>query len=119
MLEYILLDLDDTILDFKWAENQALTGTLTAFGIEPTEYVLNRYHLINKSCWERLEKGELTREQVVVRRYELLFEELGYAVDKTAIARNYERLLGIGHWYLPGAEETVKQVLFGKYRLFL
>ena len=47
MFEYILLDLDDTILDFKWAEHQAITGTLIAFGIEPTEQICQRYSQIN------------------------------------------------------------------------
>ena len=47
MIEFVLLDLDDTILDFKWAENQALHGTLTAFGIDPTEEICRRYREIN------------------------------------------------------------------------
>ena len=48
MVEFVLLDLDDTILDFKWAENQALHGTLTAFGIDPTEEICHRYR---ESTW--------------------------------------------------------------------
>ena len=59
MIEFLFLDLDDTILDFHKAERIALSKTLKAFGIEPTEHVLGRYHVLNKACWERLEKGEL------------------------------------------------------------
>ena len=118
MIEFLFLDLDDTILDFHKAERIALSKTLKAFGIAPTEHVLGRYHVLNKACWERLEKGELTREQVVVRRYELLFEELGVPCDAAAVTELYTENLSIGHYFLPGAEEAVK-ALHKKYRLFL
>ena len=118
MIEFLFLDLDDTILDFHRAERVALSKTLIHFGIDPTEHVLNRYHLINKSCWERLEKGELTRDQVLVERYRLLFLELGLACDPEAVTALYTEYLAIGHWFMPGAEEAVKR-LREKYRLFL
>lgn len=118
MIEFLFLDLDDTILDFHKAERIALRKTLLAFGIDPTEEVLSRYHMINKSCWEKLEKGQLTRDQVVVRRYELLFEELGMDRDAAAVTELYSKNLAIGHYFLPGAEEAVKS-LSKKYRLFL
>ena len=119
MIEFLFLDLDDTILDFQKAEHIAIRKAIREAGVEPTDEICARYSVINKYCWERLERGEWTREEVLTNRFGLLFEELGVEVDKVVVARNYERLLGIGHYYLPGAEETVKQVLFGKYRLFL
>ena len=118
MIEFLLLDLDDTILDFHKAERIAIAKTFRDFGVEPTEEVLHRYHLINRSCWERLETGEWTREQVLVNRFDLLFGELGVAVDATACARAYEKNLSIGHYFLPGAQEAV-EALSKKYRLFL
>ena len=80
--------------------------------------MLDRYHLINKSCWEKLERGELTRDQVLVRRYELLFEELGMSCDAAAVTSLYTENLAIGHYFMPGAEEAVAR-LSKKYRLFL
>ena len=118
MIEYLFLDLDDTILDFHKAERIALSKTIADFGVEPTEHVLHRYHLINKAHWERLERGELTREQVLVGRFQSLFEELGVAVDADACTAAYAENLSIGHYFLPGAEEAVAQ-LSKKYRLFL
>ena len=90
MIEFLFLDLDDTILDFHKAERIALSKTIQDFGVEPTEAVLHRYHLINRSCWERLETGEWTREQVLVNRFSLLFDEVGVVADATACARAYE-----------------------------
>ena len=90
MIEFLFLDLDDTILDFHKAERIAIAKTFREFGIEPTEEVLARYHVINKSCWERLETGEWTRDQVLVRRFEILFAEYDVNCDGTLVARSYE-----------------------------
>jgi len=118
MFEFLFLDLDDTILDFHKAERIAISKTIREFGVEPTEEVLNRYHVINKWHWEQLELGKLTRAEVLENRFGMLFEELGVAADKTACARAYEKNLSIGHYFLPGAEEAV-EYLSKRYRLFL
>ena len=118
MYEILFLDLDDTILDFHKAERIAIGKTIRDFGVEPTEELLHRYHVINKWHWEQLEQGKLTRAEVLENRFGVLFEELGLEVDKTACARAYEKNLSIGHYFLPGAEEAV-DALSKKYRLFL
>ena len=118
MIEFLFLDLDDTILDFKKAEYIAIGKTIGQFGVEPTEEVRHRYHQINKWHWEQLELGKLTRAEVLENRFKVLFSELGTDVDATAVARAYEKNLSQGHWFLPGAEETV-DALSKKYRLFL
>ena len=118
MIRFLFLDLDDTILDFHKAERIALSKTIADFGVEPTEEVLSRYHVINKWHWEQLEQGKLTREEVLQNRFGVLFDELGVAADKEACARAYEKNLSIGHYFLPGAEEAVEN-LNKKYRLFL
>lgn len=118
MIESLFLDLDDTILDFQKAERLALAKTLREFSLTPDDGVLTRYHLINKAYWERLERKELTREQVLVGRFAQLLEE--FSIDKTPAlcAKTYERNLSIGHYFLPGAFEAVQQ-LHKRYRLFL
>ena len=117
-IEFLFLDLDDTILDFHKAERIAIAKTIREFGVEPTEEVLDQYHWINKWHWEQLEKGTQTRAEILVNRFAVLFERLGKTVDAAACAKIYEKNLSIGHYFLPGAEEAVK-VLSKKYRLFL
>ena len=118
MIEFLFLDLDDTILDFHKAERIALSKTIRDFGIEPTEEVLHRYHVINKWHWEQLELGKLTRPEVLTGRFRVLFEELGVEADPAAVTARYTENLSVGHYFLPGAEEAV-DALSGKYRLFL
>ena len=118
MIEFLFLDLDDTILDFHKAERIAISKTIREFGVEPTEEVLTLYHGINKWHWEQLELGTLTRAEVLVNRFGVLFEKLGVEVDAPKCAKAYETNLSQGHWFLPGAEEAV-DALSKKYRLFL
>ena len=73
----VLLDLDDTILDFHKAEAAALSQTLREMGLEPREEILRRYSVINKRQWELLELGVQTREETLTRRFEILFGEYG------------------------------------------
>lgn len=118
MISILFLDLDDTILDFKKAEHIAIGKTIASFGVEPTEQVRQRYSQINKAHWEMLERKELTREQVLVGRFDMLFRELGVQVNAVDCARRYEDNLSIGHYFLPGALEALES-LSKKYRLFL
>ena len=118
MIDILFLDLDDTILDFHKAERLAISKTFRSFGLEPTEAVLERYHAINQQHWEQLERGEITRDQVLVGRFQALFQEMGIPADPQEVARSYEHNLGIGHYFLPGAKEAL-DALRGHYRLFL
>ena len=118
MIEFLFLDLDDTILDFHKAERLALAKTFRSFGLEPTESVMARYSQINKAHWERLERKELTREEVLVGRFNCLFQEVGLTVDAEKCARAYEDNLSVGHYFLPGALEALEG-LHRKYKLYL
>ena len=118
MLEFLLIDLDDTILDFQKAEHIALRNTLRAFGVEPTDETCELYSRINRACWEALERGEMTRPQVAVGRFAELFAKVGVTADAADCNRYYWEQLSIGHYFLPGAEETLKE-LACRYRLYI
>lgn len=118
MIRTILFDLDDTLLDFRRAEAESLKRTLPAFGVEPAPAVLERYHEINAAQWRLLEEGKLTQPQVLLRRYELLFEEQGIVCSPAEVCEAYERNLACGHWFIPGAEALL-QALTPRYDLYL
>lgn len=115
---FVLLDVDDTILDFRKAEAVALSKALAERKIEPTPAIIERYSQINKSQWELLEEGRLTREQVLLRRFELLFEELGLDLSPERMRDRYEHYLAVGHYFMPGAPELLWE-LYGKYALYI
>lgn len=118
MLKTIFFDLDDTLLDFTRAEAEALSQTLRAFEIEPLPAILERYHELNRRQWELLEEGVISRDKVLTRRFDLLFEELGVERSSRAVCDCYEQRLAQGHWFVPGAPELLEQ-LAPRYDLYL
>ena len=119
MIRSLFLDLDDTILDFHKAEDIAIRKAFLSLGIQPTEETIARYKVINHEHWLQLEKGILTRDEVVVKRFEQLFAEIHKNIDPNKAAKAYEVELSKCHDYMPGAEDTVKHKLYGKYDLYL
>ena len=117
-IEFLLIDLDDTILDFQMAEAQAIRSTFAAFSVEPTRERCELYSRINLGFWKRLERGELTREQLIEGRFAALTEALGISGDALAWAQTYSKNLSQGAYFLPGAEAALER-LAKKYRLFL
>lgn len=114
----VLLDLDDTLLDFHRAEQIAIARTFVCLGIQPEEAIIRRYSEINASQWKRLERGEISREQVLVGRFTILFEELGIDCSSREAKAAYEGFLSQGHYFMPGAEKLLG-TLRNEYRLFI
>lgn len=80
MYKYLLFDLDDTILDFKAAEEAAISNLLSHHGLTPTVERLAQYAHINLTLWEQLERKQVTIEHVLHHRFELFFRDLGLNV---------------------------------------
>ena len=118
MLKTLLFDLDGTLLDFHWAEANALRNALSQMGVVPTDAVVARYSAINQSLWELLEKKQITRPRLLVRRFELLYEELGLEISSQETQAHYIKFLSQGHKFMPGAEELLK-ALSPDYDLYL
>ena len=114
----ILMDLDNTILDFNTAEYHALARAFAVVGVPFSDEIAKLYNRINIRHWEMLEDGILTRDQVLVRRFEALFSELSVVADAFWTQELYESMLSEGHWFMPGAEALL-EALYGKVRLFI
>jgi 2-haloacid dehalogenase len=118
MIKFLFLDLDDTILDFGAAEHAAIIETLRAVGVEPSEKNLKRYGEINRSCWQSMERGELQRDEVLTRRFEIFFSELGIGASPKDTQNFYAHRLSLEHPFMEGAPELLEQ-LFGKYKMYI
>lgn len=118
MIRNIFLDADDTLFDFHRSERQALQETLRQIGVLPTEEILALYSSINQAHWKMLEQGEITREELRVKRYERFLAEIGAAVAPSRAAAIYEDALARGHFFIEGAERLIK-TLSGEYHLYI
>ena len=106
----LLFDLDNTILDFDSGERAALLDAFRLFRIDPTEKLLEDYHHINIKYWEKLEKGELSRIEVLEGRFDEVFRLYGIDCSGAKIQSVYEKNLGDHYDFMPGAEELLEKL---------
>lgn len=118
ILKALFFDLDDTLLDFKKTELESVSYVLEKCGLKPTKEVTDLYHKINADQWHLLEQGKITRDEVLSRRFILLFKQLKVSTDIFAVQSLYESTLSQSCHVVDGAKEILEK-LSGKYRLFI
>lgn len=96
MIKALLWDVDGTLLDFKAAESAAIRRLFGEFSLgECTDEMIRRYSAINEEFWQRLERNEITKQQVLIGRYEQFFAEIGVPVSLAVeFNRRYQVRLG-------------------------
>lgn len=105
----ILWDVDGTLLDFKAAERAAMRSLFADFGLgECTDGALARYSVINKSYWRKLERGEMAKAEILVRRFEDFFAAEGLSGPSAAeFNAAYQTRLGDTIVFRDGADKLV------------
>ena len=112
--EWIMFDVDNTLLDYDAAEKLALKNTLQTFGIKWKDEILPYYQEINKILFKQLEKGEISSNTLRIKRFELLFYEFDITHDVSLFAEKYLNHFSNGSMLLP----TVKKVIVKLYKSF-
>lgn len=109
--QYLLIDNDNTLMDFNAAEAKALIDVLTAHGLPTDNATVHTYHEINDALWKALERGETTQPLLKVERFRQLLAHLNRAdVSAAEIAAEYAAGLGNHADLLPGAEDFIHAV---------
>ena len=106
----IMMDIDNTLLDFDAAEHKALLETLQQFSLPCDEAAVSRYHEINSSLWGELNKGKIRRDKLVIERFDRFVKEIGAAAKATELNRAYTEHLAAHADVIPGAEEALQEL---------
>ena len=117
MLKNVLLDLDDTIFDFKACERKALSFNLDSFGIVYASDDLSDYSCINDKMWKLFEKGEITRDALMTRRFEIFLSRFTNPPSAEVFADGYMQALSQTAVLIEGAEDVLR-LLSEKYDLY-
>lgn len=116
----VFWDLDQTLLNFDLSMDHAIRKVFERFGLEINDEIVARYDEINRSYWNRLELGEITKEEVKTGRFRTLFEELGIQnVLPEEMAPAYQKELGSVFFYMEGAKELVSLLREKGYRQYI
>lgn len=114
-IKVILWDIDGTLLNFAEAEKAAIRTCFGMFGLgECTDEMLADYSEINRNYWKRLERGEISKKEVLEGRFREFFAK--YNLDVSAAEKfntQYQVSLGDTVVFYPNGLEVV-QALKGK-----
>ena len=109
LYDAILIDADDTLLDFRGAEKNAISAIIQQLGIMD-EAAPQVYHRLNKACWEAFERGEVTQAELRVRRFRDFLKHYDLDADPREVGEAYTEALSHQSLLLPGALEAVQAV---------
>ena len=115
----VLLDADDTLLDYRTCERSALERCLVEQQLPfEAERDIPLYSEINRALWRELENGALEPAELGVRRFETFCRRRGFAADPDVLSRRYlDHLAGTG-MLIPGARDVLER-LHNRTRLVL
>ena len=115
---WLLFDADDTLFDYPIAEGKALRSTFEHFGqVYRSEY-LRIYQVFNRQVWGEFERGETSAPDLRLKRFRLLFEEIGVLLDPQDFSQRYLENLAQASDLFPGAADVLK-ALAGRYHIAL
>ena len=120
MIKTLLWDLDNTLLDFPAAEHAAIRQAFAAFHLGPCpEDRIARYAALNDRYWKQLERGEITKAELLTQRFVEFFQTEGIAgPDPAAFNRTYQNYLGETVIFLDHSDALLRD-LHGQVRQYL
>ena len=115
--DVILMDIDNTLLDFDAATRDALAQLLARFGLDLTPEREARFHVINNRLWTAYEHGEIPKSAIFERRFAQHLGEMGVETDPLEANELYARGLRESAVLMPHCTELL-DALKERCRLF-
>lgn len=108
----VLLDVDNTLLDFDAAERQALMQMLSEYELPHDEAACEVYHQVNRSLWNALAQGKLNKNKLFMIRFGKFMQAMGIPDNGKGREMNdrYEELLATHADVLPGALTALQEL---------
>lgn len=114
----LLLDVDNTLLDFSLAEEVCIKRVFTEMGLPDDDKSIKLYQQINDEFWKALERGEVTNEEVYTGRFEKFLDIIGKTADTALINEKYFFYLSRCAFKKEGCDEIL-DYLKGKYEIHI
>ncbi len=126
---YIIFDVDDTLLDYRRAESDALKKVLDACGISDGERLAEEFAAICLMEWSRYKMDETADSEVQqdyhkryyeysVKRFEVLKERISTAMTAEEMSRRYLDAFALERGVLPHVRQVLR-MLARSHRLFV
>lgn len=116
--KHLLFDLDHTLLDFNLGEEVALTQFLEYMQVEDIAAFKEVYRPLNQGMWKDLEKGLITKKELINTRFSKTFAHFGRVVDGQEMAHRYQEFIGQQGQIFDGADRLLQELVARGYKLY-
>jgi len=115
--EWILFDLDNTLLDFNASSKKAFMSLIQSLetNADP-DCLFSRYKVLNASVWAERESGRISHERLKVKRWELFFEDQDLKADAISANEHYFDIIRTSVDFVQGTQTLLKR-LSGQCRM--
>ncbi len=107
--DWLLFDLDNTILNFDKAMDYAFHKTIADYEIPKKENHFSIYHKINKACWADLEKGIITQDELRTLRMKRFLIAVNSEVNPVDFSETYHLNLSDKIFFMENAKGLIEQ----------
>lgn len=105
MITTVLIDVDDTLLDFHEGARDAMKRGFAEAGLCYSDDKFDTFSKINDGLWRKIETKEITREELYRVRWALVFEALGIDYDGVEFEQIFLKMLQTSSVPVPYAIE--------------
>lgn len=117
MIKAILLDIDDTILDWDLCSHEAIKKAKEELNYTIPDSIYEAYDRLNPILWHMHEKKEITMDELFQMRFNKIFNEIGVSYDGVLFEKAFRKYILDSHIFIPNAKETL-EYLYSKYDVY-
>ena len=119
-IKTILIDVDNTLLDFSKCAKQCIKNCFVEYGIEYSEEIFEYFVVLNDQMWRDIENNVITRQYLHENRWKKVFEH--FKINTSVSSVEFENLfvshLDNSHILVEGAFELL-EYLSSKYDVYV
>ena len=117
MIKAILLDIDDTILDWSLCSHDSMMKAAEELNIKLPDNFFSIFDRINPTIWHRLEKKEIDFDYLIKNRFRIIFEEANVIGNPNQFESTFRKYLLDSAIMVEGTKEIL-EYLYSKYYIF-
>lgn len=117
MIKAVLLDVDNTLLDFNLSAKATIKLAFGELGVEYSDGVFDTFLRVNDELWRKIERKEITRAKLHGIRWGIIFDKLNISADGKKMEGLFLQHLEDFAFPVEGALDLIFY-LAGKYKLY-
>lgn len=107
MITNVLIDVDNTLLDFNKCAEEAMKIGFSRWNIEYSDRVFPVFLEVNDNLWRKIETGEIDKKTLYQIRWKTIFEKLGIEENGPAFEQDFRNIFSDSKEPVDGAYDIL------------